>query len=605
MRKAKKLFRYVAYFLIIILVCGLISNFLGLDINSTSDSSFGEEIKTSNDDMLLDDGEFMLALNQTAMQSYFNSNLTSKNELEEIYSGAKIKLETSEDKAVITDALKLYICVSNNYGNSMYIYGYAWFNDSNELIRIKFEWYNGVNIVDAMSTGSIKIGTSYKCFVGNALFVNSKSALALTTSIEGEKQYMNLDTFYNKSQIRELCNSIFTDLFVVQKCSSDDNTNEDIFNGNSVQNIDIAYLNHIYEGRILWDTAAWGTNPYEEIYNSLYDTSLEDEGAQEIQDALIFKYTYTNKSTLHSKVFYLVVDIKLNYVGLTLFENNEYTLIWYKGTDGSYVSTTLYYDLTNYSLLEAVTFLGKSIVYDSSTQSMFSESSKLVYGENSEEDFPWEIYKFIGYNELENLVFKSSGVGQKYYIYDVMVNLTDEFVVNDNNENTYESYWELDEQGYPMYANDCCFDDISFEKGKVYVINVSQLSNLGIEYESSELFYKLYNTSDIALQNEGHFIQEFGLWSKWYNGKAYESTTDIEEEIASNFYLAVREKIGRPDNNVSYDYWAERGTNIVIIPASDFTLSYTHSDEMVEMFNEYPALCLEVAEATMINVTMD
>lgn len=592
----KKFINYLFVIFFLLFIGGFVSNGLpSLIKNDLNEIEFTDSINTSNDEMLLEEGQFMLTLNQTAVQSYFSSNAySSRNELEELYSEF-YEVYTSQYDEMTNDKMKIYICLENELGQMMYVYGNAWFNESAEMVRMNISWYDNTEIVDFMRTGSIVLGTTLKYFVGTKLKVNSKSILAMEGIFDGELQYFDLSNLNNR--IKRLCDSLFSDLFTIKTSSMSNLGTEN--NGNGVQNIDVAFLNMIYEGYPVWDIDSFGTDiPYESIFNKLYSSDLEDEGAQEIQNALILKYVYTNDLNLNTKTFYLVIDSLLDYVGLSIYENNEYDLIWYRDDTTSYVSDTLFYDLTNYYCSEESTLLGKSIVYSSDDNQMFHTIplSKVISGVSEETDFPIYLNKFIGYDEINNYIYVNKNLNQKYYLYDVMTNRTLDFT----SEEIGEIYYELDDLGEPIpLGSDGDTDlptSITFEEGKIYVINACQYYNNSFgDFECGYAFYHLYQTSISSLTSKCYYVDEMGTdWCEDYLGDRYEPINDLETEIGNDYKSILKDKIGCPlvsDNNY---YWCSNGSNIIIIPSKDITLNLDLSKII-----DYSAYRFEIASAKL------
>ncbi len=420
----KKIFKII---LLMLSIAGLISLYSyaknNIHIGDEGKIIFGEAPQHKSDNMLLDDGEYMIALNKINAESYLATTaITSPFDISDLYKSL-IPIVSEQENIVIGDTLQVYLNCMSDIDMEMYIIGEFKF-ESSSLVNVFFKWYDGKSIF-SFNNKSFNLGEKDKrAYKGTSISLTNNSFIYMKSSYYDNKEkdlvdgYVSLiDLGIENEKIQKICNSIYYDLFYTCQSEKDDNKNQDI--KEYCMNWVIDYINGEEDYDFTYDVEAFGCNgnvqeilkqQYEFIYSN-YETLVEDEGARDCMKGLLFEYAYINKSTLAERKIYIYMDGffsgNLSY-SIMIFEDNSYKTIFSMFSDSndcimddnyffyeiysdlSYNHTHLKIDMTNYALMydyiemdKYNTYLVKDMAKDEEGCYYFDNSTKkyLVAGQ--------------------------------------------------------------------------------------------------------------------------------------------------------------------------------------------------------------------------------
>lgn len=329
-------------------------------INPDKDKSelyFGKLPEHKSDEMLLEDGEYMIELKEDNVKKYLTrQDCSSRNEIESLYKKA-IDFHVENKKNYKNNGtVFVNIGLKSDIGMSMFINGeYSFYENSIE--SIKFNWYDD-KLIFNNDHGNIKFDLTRRAYKGTNLSIteshiyldlieNETISYLDAANLYDSKNYEpgsaaeNQDKKERQKIINKLCDSIYQDLFNVVHSKPD--TSETT----TIVDIDISSVENYLNGTLEYNYAS---NDVKTTFNNLYSSSLEDEGAKDILEALVFEYTYRNQSTLNLLKFYVLVDANQDYAGVYVLNHGTYNCLWYKSIkdDKTYIANTLKFDMTNY-----------------------------------------------------------------------------------------------------------------------------------------------------------------------------------------------------------------------------------------------------------------
>lgn len=341
---------------------------------------FGKKPTHDSDKMLLEDGEFMIALNKSYAEGYLSNNaITSRSEVEKFYKDLKTKFK--EKGEAIGSSLEFYISAKSDLDMQMYIIGDYYF-EGDSINTVKFSWYDGKMIFNNVHK-NISFGITERAYKGTSIRCSDDSFIYVRNddgAVSGYVDVTKLDV--PASSVYKLCNSIYTDLFYSLKVEKDTETEKKIVKVNT--NI----VSQMLEGTYEYDTDAFPSeNLIKKEWERCYNADLyEDEGAQDVMKALMFEYAFKNKTTLKEIKFYVLLDALEEYGGIYVYQNDEYECIYYEYQPTDFVySGILEYDMTNYTWLSDYvemdrvnTYFVKYMKTDSKGVKQFTDSTKLL-----------------------------------------------------------------------------------------------------------------------------------------------------------------------------------------------------------------------------------
>lgn len=164
-----------------------------------------------------------------------------------------------------------------------------------------------------------------------------------------------------------------------------------------------------------------------------------------------------------------------------------------------------------------------------------------------------------------------TGVGEKYYLYDIVMNKTELWDYTQE----HEVYGEVS-NGELKYNGDYYLPDLEFKKGYAYAISAEQYnSDDTIDIEMASSFLNLYTGGTSTIRNNSDFYYSTIELYTYYFGDRYEIENVKESVLANDFDIKVREIF--PDF-IYEDGNLVDGNIVFFVPNTDITL--THDDSM-------------------------
>ena len=108
--------------------------------NKLSSAFLSNEPKHESDEMLLTDGDFYIQLNESSARSHLNSDVS--NQFKELYKN--VVNENIKDNIVAeVNSFRVMLQLQNDLGNKMYVQGDYTLDESGNITRCKYTWYDG------------------------------------------------------------------------------------------------------------------------------------------------------------------------------------------------------------------------------------------------------------------------------------------------------------------------------------------------------------------------------------------------------------------------------------------------------------------------------
>lgn len=354
---------------------------------------FGDEPKHESDDLLVDEGKYVIEVKHAAVDNYLTSTTySSALEMQEYYLEAK-DVVINNSTYILNEKMYVVINLESELGYNVYIKGtYSFKYD--KLNAVEFSWYDD-ELAFSVEKGSKAIyGKDMRGYDGDKLNLIDCSVyfgatynkeikyVTLNDILDDPSAYEpgSMDEYYFEKQIQQeinkLANSVYTDLFNFVKTEEDDNQTS------ILKTIDVTKINQYINEELIYD---YGVIPSEAFNDHASIVTNPDDGELEVNKELIFEYVFRNKSTLNKVKFYVLIDIEHRYAGIYYQSGNNLPELLYYQTKEKVVvdKSSTKIDMTNYEYYAeadtgyANTYYVKNMSYVNSVP-YFDENTFLV-----------------------------------------------------------------------------------------------------------------------------------------------------------------------------------------------------------------------------------
>lgn len=400
--------KIIGLFLLVIVLFMGTSLVMALKNVSTSTNDPSKNYVTSrptikSDDMLLEEGQYMITCNRSLLSSYLTIDSQSKKVIENYHKEASSFLKSEHLNDGVGDIYITLVLVSDlNY--QMTLNGvFSMVGDKVE--SVKFTWYDGELIFNNNHGNLIYGEKTIRAYKGTTLTV--KDLLMYFDTSNSEKElYLDINKVLEKDRTEKerhqdlvlLGNYLFDDLFVMsysQPVNPDTPTVMKTLNFDSIN----AYLN---------DTLSYEISniSVSEAFERLYNVSYEDEGAKDIYEALVFEYSYRNISSLNMLQFYILVDVHKKYAGAYVRNGldsiPECVYFVDKTNNVTFTSDNISFDLTGYESYSDLdcfenTYLVRYLYWDiDNKRYLFRDKTDLIWmADWPSNDLPGDFRMFV------------------------------------------------------------------------------------------------------------------------------------------------------------------------------------------------------------------
>lgn len=319
---------------------------------------FGDEPKHDSDDLLVDEGKYLIEVKHSAVDNYLTSTTySSALEMQKYYLEAK-DVVINNSTYILNEKMYVVINLESEVGDNIYLKGIYSFKNDN-LNSVEFSWYDD-ELAFSVEKGSKAIyGKDVRGYDGDKLNLIDCSVyfgatynkeikyVTLNDILDDPSAYEpgSMDEYYFKKQIQQevnkLANSVNTDLFNFVTTEEDDNQTS------VLKTIDVTKINQYINEELIYD---YGVTPEEVFENHISIVTNPDDGELEVNRELIFEYVFRNKSTLNKVKFYVLIDIEHRYAGIYYQSgNNLPELLYYQTKERVVVDkSSTKIDMTNY-----------------------------------------------------------------------------------------------------------------------------------------------------------------------------------------------------------------------------------------------------------------
>lgn len=319
---------------------------------------FGDEPKHDSDDLLVDEGQYVIEVKHSAVENYLTSTTySSALEMQEYYLEAK-DVVINNSAYLLNEKMYVVINLESELGYNVYLKGTYSFKYE-KLNAVEFSWYDDELAFSVVKGSKAIYGKDIRGYNGDklnlidclvyfgAIYNSEVKYVTLNDILDDPSAYEpgSMDEYYFEKQIQQeinkLANSVYTDLFNFVKTEEDDNQTT-IF-----KTIDVTKINQYINEELIYD---YGVTPEEAFENHMSIVTNPDDGELEVNKELIFEYVFRNKSTLNKVKFYVLIDIEHRYSGIYYQSGNNLPELLYYQTKEKVVvdKSSTKIDMTNY-----------------------------------------------------------------------------------------------------------------------------------------------------------------------------------------------------------------------------------------------------------------